>query len=142
MPRELACAPDALTCWLQGPGTARAALSRYSLSHRRYLGPTSMDSELAFVMTTLATIKRGDLVLDPFAGTGSVLVAAAARGAAVVGADIDVRVIRDGKADKSGVASGGVPHRTWLAGCPQCCTTTSHRHALHTGKPTQTAHSP
>jgi tRNA (guanine10-N2)-methyltransferase len=42
-------------------------------------------------------VKRGDFVYDPFAGTGSMLVAAAHHGASTLGADIDIRVIRDGK---------------------------------------------
>lgn len=34
---------------------------------------------------------------DPFVGTGSILVAASHLGAVTMGADIDVKVIRDGK---------------------------------------------
>ena len=34
---------------------------------------------------------------DPFAGTGSILVAAAQMGAITLGADIDAKVIRDGR---------------------------------------------
>jgi len=36
--------------------------------------------------------------MDPYVGTGSILVAAAARGAATVGGDIDHRVVMAGKA--------------------------------------------
>jgi tRNA (guanine10-N2)-methyltransferase len=53
-------------------------------------------------MCTLGHVATGALVYDPFAGTGSVLVAAAAAGARVVGADIDIRAIRDGKRDSKG----------------------------------------
>ena len=42
-------------------------------------------------------VKRGHLVFDPFVGTGSILVAAAHFGAQTIGADIDIRVVRDGK---------------------------------------------
>ncbi len=41
-------------------------------------------------------------MFDPFAGTGSILVAAAHFGAITLGADIDIRVLRDGKVDTSG----------------------------------------
>lgn len=34
---------------------------------------------------------------DPFVGTGSILVAAAHFGAHTMGADIDIRVVRDGE---------------------------------------------
>lgn len=42
---------------------------------------------------------------DPFVGTGSILVAAAHLGAHTIGADIDMRVIRDGKTDAAGKVS-------------------------------------
>jgi tRNA (guanine10-N2)-methyltransferase len=91
-----------LTPFVRGQrgGPARAALARFDLTKRRYLGPTSMDAELAFVMAALAGARRGALVLDPCAGTGSVLVAAAARGALTLGADIDVRVVKTGKVER------------------------------------------
>ena len=41
-------------------------------------------------------VKKGDFVYDPFVGTGSILVAASHFGAHTFGADIDVRVVRDG----------------------------------------------
>ena len=50
-------------------------------------------------------MRKGALVFDPFAGTGSILVAAASLGALTLGADIDVRVLRDGKTDASGKVS-------------------------------------
>jgi tRNA G10 N-methylase Trm11 len=49
-------------------------------------------------------VRRGDLVYDPFVGTGSLLVAAAHLGALTLGADIDVRVLRDGKRGGDGRA--------------------------------------
>lgn len=42
-------------------------------------------------------MQRGHLVYDPFVGTGSILVAAAYYDAYTLGADIDIRVIRDGQ---------------------------------------------
>ena len=66
----------------------------YSLKKRTYIGPTSMDAELSFVMANMACVTPGALVLDPFAGTGSVLVACAARGAHTVAADISLLSLR------------------------------------------------
>lgn len=48
-----------------------------------------MDPQLSFIMANQALIRKGDLVMDPFVGTGSLLVAAAQFGAYVVGVDID-----------------------------------------------------
>lgn len=78
----------------------RRLFTQYALSSRLYLGPTSMDTEMAFLMVNQAHVTRGSLVMDPYVGTGSILLAAAARGAVVLGADIDIRVLKLGKLDK------------------------------------------
>lgn len=39
-------------------------------------------------------VKRGGLVLDPFVGTGSILIACARFGAFCMGTDIDIRILR------------------------------------------------
>ena len=48
-----------------------------------------MDPELSLLMANLGCVPRGGLVLDPFCGTGSLLLAAAEFGGRVLGADID-----------------------------------------------------
>ncbi|KAI3846065.1 hypothetical protein MKX03_029097 [Papaver bracteatum] len=79
-------------------GTAdRKLLPTYQLKSRNYLGPTAMDAEMAFLMANQALAAPGKLVYDPFVGTGSILVAAAHFGAITMGADIDIRVVRDGR---------------------------------------------
>ncbi|CAI5460715.1 unnamed protein product [Closterium sp. Yama58-4] len=75
----------------------RTVATKYELSRRRYLGPTAMDAELSLLMANQALARRGALMYDPFVGTGSILVAAAHFGAVTLGADIDIRVVRDGK---------------------------------------------
>ncbi|KAK4801352.1 hypothetical protein SAY86_021839 [Trapa natans] len=78
-------------------GADRKLLPTYQLKSRKYLGPTAMDAEMAFLMANQAMAKPGKLVYDPFVGTGSILVAAAHFGAITMGADIDIRVVRDGR---------------------------------------------
>ncbi|KAI4367118.1 hypothetical protein MLD38_022889 [Melastoma candidum] len=78
-------------------GADRKLLPTYQLKSRKYLGPTAMDAEMAFLMANQALANPGKLVFDPFVGTGSILVAAAHFGAMTMGADIDIRVVRDGK---------------------------------------------
>lgn len=108
-------------------GADRKLLPTYQLKSRTYLGPTAMDAEMAFLMANQAMAKPGKLIYDPFVGTGSILVAAAHFGAMTMvnfvhflfsncfdeeydllfcviyafvntqGADIDIRVVRDGK---------------------------------------------
>ncbi|KAF2361743.1 S-adenosyl-L-methionine-dependent methyltransferase [Trinorchestia longiramus] len=57
---------------LVGEG-CRELIARYSLKQRSYIGSTSMDAQLAFIMTNMAQLMPGDLVLDPFVGTGLLL---------------------------------------------------------------------
>lgn len=47
-------------------------------------------------------VGKGDLVYDPFVGTGSILVAASHVGSITMGADIDIRVVRDGHVEPGG----------------------------------------
>ena len=62
-------------------------------------GPTTMDHEMALIMCNMGLARRGALVFDPFVGTGSILLAAALRGALTMGTDIDLKVLREGKPD-------------------------------------------
>lgn len=78
----------------------RSCIAKYDLTRRRYLGPTSMDVEMALIMCNMIHARPGGVVWDPFCGTGSILVAAAHYGAMTLGTDIDIRVIRWGKKDK------------------------------------------
>lgn len=48
-----------------------------------------MDPQLSLLMANQAQVKDGDIVLDPFVGSGSLLVAAAEFGGFVIGGDID-----------------------------------------------------
>ncbi|XP_009416944.2 uncharacterized protein LOC135622772 [Musa acuminata AAA Group] len=83
----------------------RKLLPTYQLKSRRYLGPTAMDAEMAFLMANQGLAQPGKLVYDPFVGTGSILVAAAHFGAMTMGADIDIRVVRDGRGPNCNVWS-------------------------------------
>ncbi|GMH33774.1 hypothetical protein BSKO_01608 [Bryopsis sp. KO-2023] len=86
----------------------RSIVQDFALSKRGFLGPTSMDAEMAFHMCNQAQVKKGSFTFDPFLGTGSVLIAAAHHGAYTMGTDIDYKLIRYGKLD----ASGG-KHNIW-----------------------------
>ena len=52
-----------------------------------------MSPKLARCMVNLTGVTEGDLVLDPFCGTGGILIEAGIMGAKVVGTDIDVRMV-------------------------------------------------
>lgn len=48
-----------------------------------------MDPQLSLIMANQALVQKGDIVLDPFVGTGSLLVAASHFGGYTIGTDID-----------------------------------------------------
>lgn len=71
----------------------RHLITKLSLKKRLFIGNTSMDPQLSLLMANLAKLKSHHLVLDPFVGTGSNLIAAAAVGAYVMGSDIDYLMV-------------------------------------------------
>ncbi|PRD28412.1 UNVERIFIED_CONTAM: tRNA (guanine(10)-N2)-methyltransferase-like protein [Trichonephila clavipes] len=77
----------------------RYVSQKINLKTRKFIGNTTMDPLLSLVMANMAEIKSGDIVLDPFVGTGGLLVAAAHFGGYVLGTDIDYLMLH-GK-DKS-----------------------------------------
>ena len=68
--------------------------SKYVLTKRKYIGPTATDHLLSFLMTNFAQIKEGQIVIDPFVGTGSLLIPPSHYKALCFGCDLDVRVLR------------------------------------------------
>jgi len=67
----------------------RESIRKLSIKTRKFIGNTTMDPELSLLMANLAQVSGGSLVLDPFVGTASLLIAAAEFGGLVLGADID-----------------------------------------------------
>jgi len=57
------------------------------------LGPTSADNDLAFMMCNQGKVQNGSFVLDPFVGTGGLIIPPASKGAHVFGCDLDMRVL-------------------------------------------------
>jgi tRNA (guanine10-N2)-methyltransferase len=72
----------------------RSAIDKFALKKRQYLGTTSMDAELSLIMANMAQVKPGDLVYDPFVGTGSMMVVCSHFGGFSLGSDIDGRQMR------------------------------------------------
>jgi tRNA (guanine10-N2)-dimethyltransferase len=63
---------------------------------RPFFHPTAMQAKLARVMVNLAQPKSGNLLLDPFCGTGGILVEAGLIGCRVVGFDAKPHMLRGG----------------------------------------------
>ncbi|CAE8605046.1 unnamed protein product [Polarella glacialis] len=72
----------------------KAFYQRYDLSQRAVLGPTTLENELAFIMANCALAQAGKCGMDPFCGTGGLLVALSHFGVRLFGGEIDIRVVR------------------------------------------------
>ncbi len=59
---------------------------------RKFFHPGCILPKLARAMVNLARVKEGDIVLDPFCGTGGFLIEAGLIGAKLIGTDIDWRM--------------------------------------------------
>ena len=70
-----------------------------------------LDSELSFLMANQALVDSTSMVLDPFCGTGSLLISTAAFGAMAYGSDIDMRVLRGNKYFQHGVKKSDAKYR-------------------------------
>ncbi len=63
--------------------------------HKRpFFYPGSMSPKLARCMVNLSGVRKGQCLLDPFCGTGGILIEAGMIGAKVIGADIDWRMVK------------------------------------------------
>jgi tRNA (guanine10-N2)-dimethyltransferase len=63
--------------------------------HKRpFFYPGSMSPKLARCMINLSRVKSGDLLLDPFCGTGGILIEAGIIGTRILGTDIDEKMVR------------------------------------------------
>ncbi len=63
-------------------------------SRRPFFHPAAMQAKLARCMVNLARLRAGDLMLDPFCGTGSMLIEARLIGCRVLGSDIKRKMVR------------------------------------------------
>ncbi|XP_011146251.1 tRNA (guanine(10)-N2)-methyltransferase homolog [Harpegnathos saltator] len=71
----------------------RELIQKLSLKTRKFIGNTSMDPQLSLIMANQAQVKKGDLVFDPFVGTGSLLISASQFGGYTFGTDIDFMML-------------------------------------------------
>lgn len=78
---------------------SRGVVEKYDIKKRPYFGTTSFDAELSLFACNMAQVRPGELIYDPFVGTGSFLVASAEFGGVTIGSDIDFLTLK-GKGPK------------------------------------------
>lgn len=91
--------PNTLIRFVIHENNVYLAINKYTLNkkhfeeikpHKRpFFYPGSMSPKLARCMVNLSRVKEDDLVLDPFCGTGGILIEAGLIGCKVVGSDIN-----------------------------------------------------
>uniref|UniRef100_A0A0K0FAG8 tRNA (guanine(10)-N2)-methyltransferase homolog (inferred by orthology to a human protein) n=1 Tax=Strongyloides venezuelensis TaxID=75913 RepID=A0A0K0FAG8_STRVS len=68
--------------------------TKYNLKDRPYIGNTTMDPELSFIQANLVLAKKGSLAIDPFVGTGGLILPLAEFGCYVTGTEINYQIAR------------------------------------------------
>ncbi len=76
---------------------------------RPFKKPISLDPLLARAMVNMSGVKPGERVLDPFCGTGNILVEAGLIGASIFGIDSDFEIVR-GALENLNRLQQGFPH--------------------------------
>jgi tRNA (guanine10-N2)-dimethyltransferase len=71
----------------------RSSFEDRKVANRPYFSPVSLHPRLARALVNLSRVKPGMLLLDPFCGTGGVVMEAALLGAKTVGSDIDKKMV-------------------------------------------------
>ncbi len=79
----------------------RSSFEDRKVQKRPFFSPVSLHPRLARALVNLSRIKEGQTLLDPFCGTGGVLIEAALIGARIIGSDIDKRMVRGAKENLS-----------------------------------------
>jgi tRNA (guanine10-N2)-dimethyltransferase len=79
----------------------RSSFDERKVKYRPYFSPVSLHPRLARTLVNLSRIKEGQTLLDPFCGTGGVLIEAALIGSKTIGSDIDERMVRGAKENLS-----------------------------------------
>ena len=71
----------------------REIAEQSDVKKRAFISTTTMPSDRALLMSNLGLAQQGMSVLDPFCGSGGLLLSSALLGATVVGADVDAELL-------------------------------------------------
>jgi len=71
----------------------RTQYEERKVQNRPFFSPISLHPKLARALVNLSLIKSGETILDPFCGTGGILIEAGLIGAKIIGNDIEEKMI-------------------------------------------------
>ncbi|UCF12413.1 MAG: methyltransferase domain-containing protein [Thermoplasmatales archaeon] len=72
----------------------RSLFEKRKVHHRPFFSPISLHPKLARTLVNLSSIKKNEKLLDPFCGTGGILIEAGIIGAKIIGSDIEEKMIK------------------------------------------------
>jgi putative methyltransferase (TIGR01177 family) len=75
------------------PGGMQQAWSTRRPRRRPFFHPSAIFPKLSRALVNLSRVKEGDVLLDPFAGTGSIAIEASLTGAKVAGVDLSEKMV-------------------------------------------------
>ena len=71
----------------------RSQYEKRKVQNRPFFSPISLHPKIARVMVNLSSIKKGNSLLDPFCGTGGILIEAGLLNIKTIGTDIEKKMI-------------------------------------------------
>jgi tRNA (guanine10-N2)-dimethyltransferase len=71
----------------------RSQFENRKVQHRPFFSPISLHPKVARALVNLTSIKRNQILLDPFCGTGGILIEAGLMGIKVIGSDVEEKMI-------------------------------------------------
>lgn len=87
----------------------RKRIDSRQAKNRTYFSPVSLSPRYARAFLNICGVSTGKLVLDPFCGTGGILIEAALLGATIAGSDIDPEMVAGTRAN----LQQAIPGREW-----------------------------
>lgn len=84
---------DAVHLFLGEVEVDRSAFERRKVAERPFFSPISLHPRYARALVNMTMVRRGDRLLDPFCGTGGILIEAATIGARACGSDISPEMV-------------------------------------------------
>jgi tRNA (guanine10-N2)-dimethyltransferase len=71
----------------------RSIFEKRKVQFRPFFSPVSLHPRIARALVNLSNVKKDDILLDPFCGTGGILLEAGLIGARIIGTDIEEKMI-------------------------------------------------
>lgn len=71
----------------------RSQFDERKVQNRPFFSPISLHPKIARVIVNLSSIKKNEILLDPFCGTGGILIEAGLIGLKIIGSDIEQKMI-------------------------------------------------